>query len=412
MKQLVHPRSMDTDWVALMSRPIGFTLKGQPYSLAPDYTLDEDPFSGHKNIIDHNRHFCYVIHDLADDRDIVQDYDGFPWRGVVGSVCDGCMYAKGTNGRPFGCGRLFQESFRKSYINGRCDYWKFNLETESWFECRSRMEREKAEEHQAKTSSSYAAKLVMDFIAEHLEGKIDNLLKFDFHSLREDKKYGPIKGPTMIQNYAIVKSIIEIVFGEYWPALNVETLDSYQYQIGTIIHYQRLAGARIADRRFKALDAHCPDEELIDMAEELFSHCYTLGDFIVWPNKAIMANMFDDSKMRGYIDRMFIAMYDVMTDAKKQNMDVKAALYKNRKLMKDYQGKEGFVAFMNNFLLEEFIGIDGVPKLLFDGISNSARDFRLELLPEALRQYHDFMVPMVERRSQRILNALKTKLNL
>lgn len=412
MKQLVHPRSTDTDWVALMSRPIGYTLKGQPYSLVPDYTLDEDPFSGHKNIIDHNRHFCYVIHDLADDRDIVQDYDGFPWRGVVGSVCDGCMYAKGTNGRPFGCGRLFQESFRKSYINGRCDYWKFNLETESWFECRSRMEREKAEEHQAKTSGSYAANLVMDFIAEHLEGKIDNLLKFDFHSLREDKKYGPIKGPTMIQNYAIVKSIIEIVFGEYWPDLNVETLDSYQYQIGTIIHYQRLAGARIADRRFKALDAHCPDNGLIDMAEELFSHCYTLGDLIVWPNKAIMANVFDDSKMRGYIDRMFIAMYDVMTNAKKQNMDVKAALYKNRKLMKCYQGKEGFVAFMNHSFLEEFIGNDGVPKLLFDGISNSARDFQPELLPDALRQYHDFMVPTVERRSKRILERLKRKLNI
>lgn len=412
MKQLVHPRSTDTDWVALMSHPIGYTLKGQPYSLAPDYTLDEDPFSDRQTNFEHNRYFCRVVHDLADDRDIVQNYDGFPWRGVVGSVCDGCMYAKGTNGRPFGCGRLFQESFRKSYISGRCDYWKFNLETESWFEHRSRREREKAEEHQSKTSGSYAANLIMDFIGEHLEGKIENLLRFDFHCLREDKKYGPIKGPSMIQNYAIVKSIIEIVFGEYWPNLNVETLDSYQYQIGTIIHYQRLAGARIADRRFKALDAHCPDKEMIDMAEELYSHCYTLGDFIVWPNKAIMANMFDDYKMRGYIDRMFIAMYDVMTDAGKQNADVKTALYENCKLMKGYQGREGFVKFINNSFLEEFIDKEGEPKLLFDGISNSARDFRPELLPDALRQYHDFMVPMIGRRSRKILETLKSKLRI
>lgn len=412
MKQLVHPRSTDTDWVALMSRPIGYTLEGQPYSLAPDYTLDEDPFSDRQTNYEHNRYFCRVIHDLADDRDIVQDYDGFTWRGVVGSVCDGCMYAKGTNGRPFGCGRLFQESFRKSYISGHCDYWKFNLETESWFEHRSRMEREKAEEYQSKTSGSYATNLVMDFIAEHLEGKIDNLLKFDFRSLGEDKKYGPIKGPSMIQNYAIVKSIIEIMFDEYWPDLNVETLDSYQYQIGTIIHYQRLAGARIADRRFKALDAHCPDEELIDMAEELFSHCYTLGDFIVWPNKAVMANMFDDPKMRGYIDRMFIAMYDVMTDARKQNMDVKAALYKNRKLMKGYQGKEGFIKFIKNSLLDDFLNEDGSPKSLFYGLSNAAKDFRPEFLPDALRQYHDFMVPTIERRSLRILEILKRKLNI
>lgn len=410
MKQLVHPRSMDTDWLELMSRPIGYTLEGQPYSIAPDYTLDEEPFSNQPRNYEHNRYFCRVIHNWAEDRDIAQDYDGFPWRGVVGSVCDGCMYAKGTNGRPFGCGRLSQENFRKSYISGLCDYWKFNLETESWFERQTRMEHEKAEEHQSKTSGSYASNLIMDFIGEHLEGKIENLLKFDFHTLLEDKKYGPIKGPTMIQNYAIVKSIIEIVFGEYWPDLNVETLDSCQYQIGTIIHYQRLAGVRIADRRFKTLDAHYPDKVMIDMAEELYSHCYTLGDFIVWPNKAIMANMFDDYKMRGYIDRMFIAMYEVMTDGHKQNTNVKTAMYKNRKLMKDYQGKEGFVAFMRNSLLERFINEDGSPKSLFYGLSNAARDFRPELLPEALRQYHDFIVPTIYLRSRKILKTLKTKL--
>lgn len=410
MKQLVHPRSTDSDWIALMSQPLGYTSEGHSYSITPDYTLDNEPFCCHRNTIEHNRYFCRVIHNLADDRDIVYDYDGFPWRGVVGSVCDGCMYAKGTNGRPFGCGRLFQKSFRKSYISGCCDFWKFNLETESLFERRSRMEHEKAVAHQAKNSGSYASNLIKDFIGEYLEGKIENSLKFDFHSLREDKKYGPIKGPAAIQNYAIVKSIMEIVFGEYWPELNVETLDSYQYQIGTIIHYQRLAGARIADRRFKTLEAHCPVKDMIDMAEELYSHCYTLGDFVVWPNKAIIANMLDDSKMRGYIDRMFIAMYDVLTDAPKQDMDVKAALYKNRKLMKDYQGRDGFISMMKNSLLDDFIDESGKPKLLFEGISNAARDFRPELLPEALRQYRDFMVPMIERRSLRILNALKTKL--
>lgn len=413
MNQLVHPRSTDTDWVELMSRPIGYSLDGHPFPISPEYTLDEEPFSNQPKNYLHNRGFCRFIHNTADDRDIVQDYNGFPWRGVVGSVCDGCMYANGTNGRPFGCGRLFQESFRKSYISWHCDYWKLNLETESWFERRTRMEREKAEEHQSKTSGSYASNLFMDFIGEHLDGKIDNLLKFDFHSLRDDKKYGPIKGPTIIQNYAIVKSIIEIVFGEYWPDLNVETLDSCQYQIGTIIHYQRLAGARIADRRFKTLDTYCHDKEMIDMAEELFSQCYTLGDFIAWPNKAGMANMFDDSKMRGYIDRMFIAMYDVMTDAKNQNMNVKTALYKNRKMMKNYQGKDGFVAFMKNSFLERFINEDGSPKHLFYGLSNSARDFRPELLPDALRQYHDFMVPTIEQRSLKILERLKQRfLNL
>lgn len=349
-------------------------------------------------------------HSLANDRDIVQDYDGFPWRGIVGSVCDGWMYAKGTNGRPFGCGRLFQEDFRKSYISGYCDFWKFSLDEESDFERKNRLEREKAAEHQSKTSGSYAYSLMADFIKEHLNDNIDNILHFDFATLKEDNKYGPIKGPSMVTNYAIVKSIVELTFGEYWPDLNVETLDNGQYQIGTIIHYQRIAGCRISNRLFKSLDTHCPSPELIDLAEELHNKVNTIGDFIIWPNKAIMANMFDDSKMRGYIDRMFIAMYEVMTDAPKQNMDVKAALYKNRKLMKDNQGKDGFIAFIKNSLLDGFINENGSPKYLFYGLSNASRDFHPELLPDAIRQYHDFMIPMVEWRSRKILERLKRKL--
>lgn len=209
-----------------------------------------------------------------------------------------------------------------------------------------------------------------------------------------------------------MRSILEVAFGDYWPDLNVETLDNYQYQIGTIINFHRLAGARVAHRRFMLLERVLPDPRLVDLAENLHAQCNTIGDFIVWPNKVTMANMFDDHKMRGYIDRLFIDIYDVMTDAKKQNMDVKAALYKNRKMMKNYQGKDGFIAFMKNALLDDFINEDGSPKHLFDGVSINAKDFKLDLLPGALRQYHDFMVPTIERRSQRIVELLKERLNL
>lgn len=410
MREFIHPRSTDTDWIELMAQPVGYTTEGKPYSINPDFTLDEDPFSSRHNTLEHNRDFCKAIHYFADDRDIVHDYDGFPWRGVVGSVCDGCMYAYGTNGHPFGCGRLFQNSFRKSYISGCCDFWKLSLGEESDFERARRMERERLAEHQSKTSGAYAYSLMADFIKEHLNNNIDNLLHFDFTTLKEDTKYGPIKGPSIVTHYAIVKSIVELAFGDYWHDLNVETLDTYQYQIGTIIHYQRIAGCRIANRLFKSLNKYCPLPELIDLAEELYSKVNTIGDFIVWPNKAIMANMFDDSKMRGYIDRIFIAMYEVMTDAPKQDMKVKAALHTNRNMMKGYQGEKGFVAFMKNALLDGFIHEDGSPKSLFYGLSNSARDFRPEHLPDALRQYHDFMIPTVEWRSRKILERLKRKL--
>lgn len=409
MRQLVHPRSTDKEFEKLMHQPIGYDEDGNLYPLEPELTFigkydDEETKARKAN------NYSQFIHYLAEDADIVHDYDGFPWRGLVGKVCEGCMYAAGTNGKPFGCGRLFTESFRKSYISGRCDYWKPSLPVESWFERKGSLEREKAEEHKVKTDGSYAVRVVTQYIKDYLDGDIDNLLKADLSTLGTDKdSFSPIR-PDFASDDSFVKSVMEIVFGDCWPDLNVESLDKYQYRIGPIINYTRLTGSLLTKGTFLGLKNIGLNEELYDIAEEIHIQSTRIGNFMVWPNKAMMSNLFDDYKMRGYIDRMFIAMYDVMTDRPKQNMDVKAALYLNRKLMKDYQGRDGFVAFMEKSLLEDFLNEDGSPKFLFDGESIGAKNFKCELLPGALRQYRDFMVPFVQERTKRIVEILKQKL--
>lgn len=412
LRQLVHPRSTDKEWIAQTTRPIGYTLDGKAYSIEPDFTLENPPFYFGQNCIKSNRYINNIIHNLANDRDIPLYFEDFPWQGIVGSVCDGCMYAKETNNLPYGCGKHNQDNFRKYYVLGNCDYWKESPDDESYFESQQRITTEKANEHQAKTSGTYAQTLLSEFIKEHLDGNIDNLLKFNFATLSDDTKYVPIHGPEIIANYAIIKSINEIAFKDYWPDLNVETLDTGQYQIGTIINYQRLLGSRITDRHFKSLDTHCPNPIIIDLAEEIHSLTNTLGDFIVWPNKASMATIFNDSIMRGYIDRLFIEMHKIMTGDTSQNNTVKNALYKNRKLMQNYQGKNGFIAFMKNALLDDFIDTEGNPLHIFDGISVAAKDFDPDKLPDAILQYHRFMKLVIPRRSQKILQILKTNLNI
>lgn len=410
--QPVHPRSLDSGLISLMAQPICYDENRQPYSIAPDLTFDEN-FSGWgPHTEKKEQYFSRILHNLANDRDIIRDIDGFPWRGIVGSVCEGCMYAKGTHNRPFGCGRLFTKSFRKSYINGSCDYWKISLEKESDFEERKRWNREKEAEHSLKVSGSYAASLVNDFVNERLDGSIDCLASFDLWTLKEDGKYGPIKGPGSVPHYAIVKSIMEIAFGEYWPGLNVETLDKYQYLNGLIVGRECLTGIRYQENEYSLIKQHCPDDKYGKMAEDLFRIGTTIGNVVVWPNKANLATLYDGYKMRGYIDRMLVAIYNVMTGAGRQDMSVKEALYKNRKMMSAYQGKEGFTALMRNMLLDGFLDSDGGARLIFDGVSCSARDFKPELLPAALTQYHDFMVPLIQRRSVAIIARLKQKLGL
>lgn len=403
LRDMVHPRSLDPDLINRMNQPIGYTKDGRQYGIEPDLT----PYEHDYNISDGTPglFFSRYIHRLAGDSDIVREFGGFPWRGIVGTVCEGCMYANGTNGQPFGCGRLFKKTFRTNYIQGDCEYFKRSLWNDSLFEYRCRCEREKA----SKKAGTYAEKLLKEFIVEKLDGDIDALATFDFSTLKDDSKYGGLKGPDMVNNYAIVKSIMEIAFGEYWPDLNVDSLDVYTYQTGTIINDVRLVGSRVTEGYFMGLSKLAANRELIDMAEELHALKPMLGNFIVWPNKVVMHNLHDSWKMRGYIDRLFRGMYDVVTAAPKCNMDVATAMYKNRKLMKGYQGVEGFRKFMKVSLLEDFLDENGVPRLLFDGISISAKDFRPSRLPAALKQYHDFMLAFIRKRTTLIVEILKSK---
>lgn len=243
-----------------------------------------------------------------------------------------------------------------------------------------------------------------------MNGEIEALQFFDLETLKDDPKYGPLKGPSDIPHYAIVKSIMEVAFGLNWPELNVHSQDQYLYQTGSIICDNRLVGIRLAPRYFKALRNFSDDDILIDMAEELHSLKSTIGNFLVWPNKAVMSNMHETSKIRGYIDRMFVAMYEILAIGSTQNFDVRAALYKNRKLMVNYHGAEGFRRFMEDSLLNDFLDGEGKPQLLFEGVSVTARDFNPEKLRGAIVRYHSFMAPFIRKRSHAIVNILKRNL--
>lgn len=412
MLQSVHPRSLDKDLVKLMEPPIGYDSSGKPYSLAAELLYDKNFKFWNKAYNGKEWQISSHIHWLAKDSDILLEYEGFPWTGVNNSICEGCIFSTDINGEPFGCGKLKTVEFRNNYTNGECRDRKENAEDESANEFCARLKREREEEFRLKTSGEYARCLLKDFIREHLDGNIDNILNFDFGTLKEDKKYGPIKGPGMVVNFAIVKSIAEVAFRDYWPDLNVETLDEYQYQVSNLIQYQRLSGARIQKGWFKTIKEYFPqDEGLAEMSEALHSLTGCIGNFVVWPNKSCIGLLVSDYKMRGYYDKLFLAMYDVMTGESKINFEVFDALNANRKLFKEYQGAGGFTAMMRNNLLEDFMDENGKPLQLFDGVSNSARDFRPELLPAAIKQYHDFMGPMVEKRSKEILKRLKSKLN-
>lgn len=130
----VHPRSRDHDLMELMHRLPGFDDVGNPYPIEADNLYWHDLYRSDDEEMQKQRELSWFVHKHALDIDIVRDIDGFAWRGINATICEGCMYAKGTNDQPFGCGRLFTRSFRKAYVSGRCSFWKYCFPSPSAFE--------------------------------------------------------------------------------------------------------------------------------------------------------------------------------------------------------------------------------------------------------------------------------------
>ncbi len=254
--------------------------------------------------------------------------------------------------------------------------------------------------------------LVREFIAEKLNSNIEALTDFDFSSLDGDNKYGCLTGPNIVCNYAIVKAIFSIAFGDKWPDLCMETLDDYTYQISPIVLTQRLFGSLVADEYFMGLDKY-KDVVTPDLMREAFTVerlCRAIGNMLVWPNKSCLYRIYDDWQMRGYFDRMLQAMYASMTGTGMENESVRLSLQGNHQLMRDYQGKEGFENYINNSLLNEFVDEDYTPRETFVGVSIAAKDFWSSQLPLAIHEMYVFCKHFIPNRTQKIITILRERL--
>ncbi len=400
----VHPRSLDSTFCERMERPIGLDDEFHPIPLdADDEPTDE-----------HDASLSNMIHKLADDADI-QDFieveDNFPFTGVNGSVCKGCIYARGIRNKGEGCGKLSTSSFRNRYLKGHCEYRKTDLFKPSFFEKMDEYNKEKAKEKEEKSSDVYALRIVRDFIRERLDGDIDKLRSFDLATLTEDEKYGQEICP----KNELAKSIMALVFGSAWPNLSVDAINNYEYSSSQMVSYVKLFGANICDKYFAGMQKFCPNKEQFERALHVAHLLNNIGNLWVLPNKLndkeSMASYKDDPKFRGYMDRYLQAMYTVTVDGKNPDMHLKGIYYKNRKTMTEYQGAEGWKHFVNNMMLQDFVYEDYKPKEIFDYVWNYMKFLDRESYFQSVDKFCTFCEEAIPKRADQIISKLKTILN-
>jgi hypothetical protein len=401
MKMEVHPRSLDKDWIERTAHPVGLDEEFYPLPLSPA----EEPETGEIASL------SSLVHKMANDEDIQGVFeleDNFPWGGIKGYVCDGCIYANGIQGKGEGCGRLFKKSVRERYIKGICEYRKGSLYEESAFERNKRREHEKAIDKQEKQSDVFALRLLSEFIAEKLDGNIENLVDYDFGQLREDRKYGDCKGYAFsIDKTIIVKSIMALVFADAWKGLSVDAINNYVYDIDEIQKTLYLLGSDILGEYFMSLNKFHPSDELNHRCFDTARLTRTIGNYFVFPSKISFKAYRIDSKRRGYMDKFLDALYKCMTQQKKVDADIKGLLFKNRKLMTDYQGENAFSLLTDNLLLSDFVDENGQPRSIFKGVYGSQKILDKETYFAAIDEFCSFTEDFVPKRSRLIVDKLK-----
>ncbi len=402
LKQKVHPRSLDPVFCDRMSHPVGLDNE---FNLMP-----LDPL-GDEAVDDRIASIGSMVHLLAEDADIngfIEVEDNFPYTGVEGSVCEGCVYAGDIHGKGECCGRLLEKDFRNRYLKGRCEYRKVEISRLSEFEEMDQYRKEKAKEKEEKSSDVYALRLVKDFVNEKLGGDIDKLRDLDLETIRGDEKYYK----SYLVESELVKSIMALVFKDSWPGLSVDSINNYAYRAGKMMNDQNLLGCNVCDKYFKGMQGFNPSKELFERALRVTHMLDSIGNLWILPNKwsekESMVGYKDTYKFHGYMDKYLQAMHAVFTKEEKRDFNLCGIFYKNRKVMTEYQGADGWIRFADNMMLRDFMDESGKPREIFDYVWVGMKGLDRERYLEAVDKFCAFCEETIPKRAEQIISVLKT----
>ncbi len=397
----VHPRSRDSELVDRMHHPVGLDKDYRPMELEPVILPADSDAAG----------LSAGVRRLAREAEageLLGIDDNFIFRGVARSVCEGCMYAGGIVGNGRGCGRLLTDYFRDRYIKGRCEFHKTRLGEPSEFERRKKEEALKAKEVEEKTTDAFALRTLRAFIRKHLGGNVYRLRDFDFSIISEDEEFGSHD----ISRSAAVRSIMALAFGQSWPDLNLYNIENYTFLCGKINDPQRLIGHLTHEGQFFELSKFNPPELLHRRCLNACRLTGTIGNIMVLPDKGSFFSHLNSYRLRGMIDRFLMSLYGTMTWTGKPDLDMKAILYNNRRLMPGFEGEAGFRKFIDSTLLGDYVGYDFRPRELFANVWPSKKGLESAEYFEAVTRFCRVCEQFIPKRSDMIIDRLVRKLEL
>lgn len=261
--------------------------------------------------------------------------------------------------------------------------------------------------------------LIRQFVDERLDGDINKLATFELRFLNGDQLYGNPNGRHYdSDDTELMRAIYSIVFEDAWPDIS-DNLQAYTLRGDTLNTFATMFGKVRGDYRpevHPGLDRHNPSTEIVKLVEDFYHVCWTMGNMMVLPNRLLGSDSINTYRgchnvWHDYEDRFLAALRKVLMNESNVDERLRELVEVNPEFFKPYYGDQGWRAFIDKNLLNDYVNEDYVPIISSRGycywLTWHMSDE--EYFDEAKR-YIAFATEVIRHRSMQMIKIIKTAL--
>ena len=207
-----------------------------------------------------------------------------------------------------------------------------------------------------------ACLLIKDFIAEKLDGNLQNLKFFDFKTLRDSEKYGTPERNFDCDDTNIMRAIYVVLWGNALPFLTLQDIGSNKnYRGDTMNTFHTMFGREIEDKPgfFAGLEKYSPSDELREKVRCFGTLCRNIGNYCILPNwysKQTTLNCYrGTNQWHDFFDRFLIDLHAVLCDDDSQDETLKELVAKNNFCFSKFKGDSGFSEFCRILMFDDYL---------------------------------------------------------
>lgn len=261
--------------------------------------------------------------------------------------------------------------------------------------------------------------LLKRFIADHLDGMPEKLAVYELRNLEGNELYGNPNGRRFdSDDTELMRAVYQVVFAEAWNNIG-DNLQNYRLRGDTLNTFATMFGKVRGDYRpevHPGLDKHNPSPEMVELVENFYHVCWTMGNMMVLPNRLLGNDSINTyrgchNEWHDYEDRFLEALRKVLL--KEPNVDerLKDLVELNYEFFNPFYGEQGWRSFIERNFLKDYVNEDYVPVVSSKGYCYWLTWHMTDeqYFAEA-RRHITFSTEVIRRRSDRMISIIKDAL--